>query len=117
MRHLPGRTGARDTSPCYTQGMDAPKKRRFRFGLRTLLGVVALVGVALYFRPGQVNAIDAPKGATKAWVYWNCGPNEGDYVEDAWVYTPADGTGWTFVEFDGRGRVAATGKAEISSAF
>src|SRR5689334_21021743 len=64
--------------------MDAPKKRRFRFGLRTLLGVVALVGMGLYFRPGQVNPGDVPIGATKAWVYWNCGPPK--YIPDDLVW-------------------------------
>lgn len=34
-------------APCYTQGVDAPKKRRFRFGLRTLLIVVAIVALPL----------------------------------------------------------------------
>lgn len=76
--------------------MDAAQERRirFRFGLRTLLGLVALVGLALYFRPGQVDAIDAPIGATKAWVYWNCGPPEGGrdaYPDDLWVYEVTKG--------------------------
>ena len=67
----------------YNGAMDAPKKRRCRFGLRTLLTFVGLVGIGLSFRPGQVNPKDVPVGATKAWVYWNCGrPDEPD--KDDW---------------------------------
>lgn len=73
--------------------MDAPKKRRFRFGLRTLLGVVALVGFGLYFRPGQVNPGDVPIGATKAWVCWNCGAPK--YLPDDRVWV------WSFDRFFG----------------
>lgn len=87
--------------------MDEPKKRRFRFGLRTLLAVVALVGVGLYFRPGQVNPRLIPSGASKAWVYWNCGKPDCDFDRRAWHYDPHTRDAKeeiVFVRYDGDGR-------------
>lgn len=80
--------------------MDAPKKRRFRFGLRTLLGVVALVGVGLYFRPGQLHPAEVPVGKSKAWVRWYCGQPVRDGIS-AFDYCPPPYDRWVCVLFEG----------------
>ncbi len=70
---------------------------------------VMLVGVGLYFRPGQVKPRDAMRGASKAWVYWNCGPPDEDGVDgNIWSYdTVAPYFELVAVEFEG-GKVIAT---------
>jgi len=77
--------------------------------LRALLGAVALVGVGLYFRPGQVHPRDVPIGASKAWVYWNCGSPFEAYDDDPGWY---DGPYWSYyspywvdLTFDSSGHV------------
>ena len=87
--------------------MDATRKRRFQFGLRTLLVAVALIGIALYFRPGQVHPSDVPIGASKAWVNWYCGgPDEADFPDwydlDTWNYFAPE---WVELSFDINNRV------------
>lgn len=96
--------------------MNAPKKRRFRFGLRTLLGVVALVGVGLYFRPGQVAPENIPNGATKLWVKWYVGTPDDTWSffhSRAWYYhRPSGEVGYVFFDNKG-GRVQESGTARI----
>lgn len=85
--------------------MDEPKKRRLQFGLRTLLGVVALVGVGLYLRPGQVDPTSIQIGASKAWVYWNCGKPDAKGRDLRWDYGPPSNDQSVIVIFDGDERV------------
>jgi hypothetical protein len=71
--------------------------------LRTLLAVVTLVALAMYLRPGQVDARSVPAGASKLWVWWNCGIPYNGYLECDWGYD----AGEMSVElwFDNNGRV------------
>ncbi len=81
---------------------------RPRFTLRTLLVVVALAGIGLYFRPGQVHPRDAPKGASKAWVEWNCGDTTSKIGDDLWIYNNVDVFDDYVVEFDDNGQLLET---------
>jgi hypothetical protein len=78
--------------------MDAPKKRRCRFGLKTLFGVVGLVALALYFRPNQLHPRDVPAGVSKAWVRWYCGEPVKDGVA-YFDYCPPPYDRWICVLF------------------
>lgn len=66
--------------------MDAPKKRWFQIGLRTLFVLVAIVGLGLYFRPAQIAPQDVPAGSSKAWVSWYCGPPSSKTGRHFWSY-------------------------------
>lgn len=73
---------------------------RPRFTLRTLLIVVAAVGVGLYFRPGQVDPVEIKIGTSKAWVYWNCGPPDIEDQPRRWRYDQPSGEHAVYVVFD-----------------
>lgn len=80
--------------------MDRPTKRRFQFGMKSLLCAVAIVGGSMYFRPGQLHPADVPVGKSKAWVKWYCGDpvNEGIGY---WDYCPSPYDRWICVLFEG----------------
>jgi hypothetical protein len=85
--------------------MNARRQWRFKFGLRTLLASVAIAAVGLYCRPGQVAPQDVPLGATKAWVYWNCGKPKNGYYDRGWAYV---GDVLVIIRYDSGGRVERT---------
>jgi hypothetical protein len=53
--------------------MDPPKKRRFRFGLRTLLVVTAVSAATCGVLTRRTDPLLVRKGMSPALVWWNCG--------------------------------------------
>jgi hypothetical protein len=68
--------------------MDAPKKCRFRFGLRAILGLVALCGALLGILARRTDPLLARKGMTRAEIWWKCGGPDFvlQFVPDHWLY-------------------------------
>lgn len=53
--------------------MDVVKKRRFRFGLRTLLLVVAVAAALCAVASRRTDPMLVRKGMSRATVWWHCG--------------------------------------------
>lgn len=85
--------------------MDEPKRRRFRFGLRTLLVAVGVVGgfLGLFARPTDPTLVR--EGMTKPEVWWQCGWPD-DTETDGWYYVvnnPDRRLSSVFIAFDKHG--------------
>lgn len=76
--------------------MDAPKKWRFRFGLKGLLVTVAACGALLAVHCRRTDPMRARAGMSKVAVWWYCGQSNGSSGNGDWLYafTDSDGTHW-----------------------
>lgn len=65
--------------------MDAPRKRRFRFGLKAILGLTALCAAVMGIFARRTDPLLARKGMSKAEIWWKCG-NPNYAIQSSWVY-------------------------------